>query len=210
VRAIELARKVGNDVLDDDPGGQHARAWAEGAPGDHPGDRQEHGEKRSTQRNFRKVPHHGTHYTPSTPQGRRPTEKERDTMASIRKEISIDARPEDVWAALRDVGALHTRLVPGFVVDTRLEEGARIVTFGNGTVARELIVDVDDETRRVVWSVVGGRFTHHNASAQVFADGAGRSRFVWIADLLPSDLVGDISALMEQGSAVIKKTLERT
>jgi len=131
-------------------------------------------------------------------------------MASIRKEISIDARPEDVWAALRDVGALHTRLVPGFVVDTRLEEGARIVTFGNGTVARELIVDVDDETRRVVWSVAGGRFTHHNASAQVFADGAGRSRFVWIADLLPNDLVGDISALMEQGSAVIKKTLERT
>ena len=131
-------------------------------------------------------------------------------MASIRKEISIDARPEDVWAALRDVGALHTRLVPGFVVDTRLEEGARIVTFGNGTVARELIVDVDDETRRVVWSVAGGRFTHHNASAQVFADGAGRSRFVWIADLLPNDLVGDISALMAQGSAVIKKTLERT
>jgi carbon monoxide dehydrogenase subunit G len=130
-------------------------------------------------------------------------------MASIRKEISIDARAEDIWAALRDVGALHTRLVPGFVVDTRLEDGARIVTFGNGTVARELIVDVDDETRRVVWSVVGGRFTHHNASAQVFPDGAGRSRFVWIADLLPNDLAGDISSLMEQGSAVLKKTLER-
>jgi carbon monoxide dehydrogenase subunit G len=130
-------------------------------------------------------------------------------MASIRKEISIDARAEDVWAALRDVGALHTRLVPGFVVDTRLEEGARVVTFGNGMVARELIVDVDDGTRRIVWSVVGGRFTHHNASAQVFADGPGRSRFVWIADLLPDDLAGDIGALMEQGSAVIKKTLER-
>jgi len=130
-------------------------------------------------------------------------------MASIRKEISIDARPEDVWAALRDVGALHTRLVPGFVVDTHLEEGARVVTFGNGTVARELIVDLDDEARRLVWSVVGGRFTHHNASAQVFPDGGERSRFVWIADLLPNELAGDIGALMEQGTAVIKKTLER-
>ena len=88
-------------------------------------------------------------------------------MASIHKEITIDARPEDVWDALRDVGALHTRLVPGFVVDTRLEDGARIVTFGNGTVARELIVDLDDDSRRLAWSVVGGRFTHHNASAQV-------------------------------------------
>jgi carbon monoxide dehydrogenase subunit G len=131
-------------------------------------------------------------------------------MASIRKEISIDAPGEDVWAALRDVGALHTRLVPGFVVDTRLEEGARIVTFGNGTVARELIVDLDDEARRLVWSVVGGRFTHHNASAQVFPDGDGRSRFVWIADLLPNELAGHIAALMEQGIAVIKKTLDRT
>jgi len=130
-------------------------------------------------------------------------------MASIRKEFPIAARPEDVWAAVRDVGALHTRLVPGFVVDTRLEDGARIVTFGNGAVARELIVAVDDEARRLVWSVVGGRFTHHNASAQVFADGEGRSRFVWIADLLPDEIAGDIRVLMEQGSAVIKKTLER-
>jgi carbon monoxide dehydrogenase subunit G len=130
-------------------------------------------------------------------------------MASIRKEISINARADDVWAALRDVGALHTRLVPGFVVDTKLEEGARVVTFGNGAVARELIVDLDDEARRLVWSVVGGRFTHHNASAQVFPDGDGRSRFVWIADLLPNELAGDIGALMEQGTAVIKKTLDR-
>lgn len=130
-------------------------------------------------------------------------------MASIRKEIAIDARPADVWDALRDVGALHARLVPGFVVDTKLEDGARIVTFGNGMVARELIVAVDDNARRVVWAVVGGRMTHHNASAQVFADGDRRTRFVWIADLLPDDVAGDVAALMEQGCAVIKKTLER-
>ena len=84
-----------------------------------------------------------------------------------------------------------------------------MVTFGNGMVVRELIVDVDDQARRLVWSVVGGRFTHHNASAQVFADGPGRSRFVWIADLLPDEIAGDIRALIEQGSAVIKRTLER-
>src|SRR5436190_9195086 len=106
-------------------------------------------------------------------------------MASIRKEIPLESSAENVWAAVRDVGALHTKLVPGFVVDTRLEEGARIVTFGNGMVARELIVDVDDESRRVAWSVVGGRMTHHNASAQVFSDGGTGCRFVWIADLLP-------------------------
>src|SRR2546428_13662916 len=96
-------------------------------------------------------------------------------MACIRKEILLDASAENVWAAVRDVGALHERLVPGFVVDTRLEGDARVVTFGNGMVVRELIVDLDDEARRLAWSARGGRLTHHNASVQAFADGAGRT-----------------------------------
>jgi carbon monoxide dehydrogenase subunit G len=130
-------------------------------------------------------------------------------MASIHREVRIQADPEAVWDALRDIGALHQRLAPGFVTDVRLEEGARVVTFGDGLVARELIVDVDDEAHRLVWSVVGGRMTHHNASAQVFPDGEGGSRFVWIADLLPHELAPGIAAMMDQGLAVIRRTLER-
>jgi carbon monoxide dehydrogenase subunit G len=130
-------------------------------------------------------------------------------MASIHKEIIIDASPDHVWDALRDFGALHTRLVPGFVTDTKLDGDARIVTFGNGTVAKELIVDVDDASKRVVWSVVGGRFTHHNASVQVFADGQTKSRLVWIADLLPNELEPAIRAMIDQAAAVMKPTLER-
>jgi len=129
-------------------------------------------------------------------------------MASIRREMLVGARDGDVWDAIRDVGAMHTRLAPGFVVDTRLEEGARVVTFGNGLVARELIVDVDDQARRLVWAVVGGRPSHHNASLQVFAEGERRSRVVWIADLLPDDLAGPIAGLIDQGMAGMKKTLE--
>lgn len=130
-------------------------------------------------------------------------------MASIRREIVLEARPDDVWDAVRDIGTLHERLVRGFVVDTRLEEGARVVTFGNGMVVREVIVDIDDAARRLVWSARGGRLTHHNASAQVFPDGEGRTRFVWIADLLPHELAGDVRAMIEQGLAAMKKTLER-
>jgi len=129
-------------------------------------------------------------------------------MASIRKEILLESSAENVWAAVRDVGALHHRLVPGFVVDTRLEEGARVVTFGNGMVVRELIVDLDDDARRLAWSARGGRLTHHNASVQVFADGARRCRLVWIADLLPNELAGDIRAMIDQAAAVMKKTLD--
>ena len=129
-------------------------------------------------------------------------------MASMRREISIRADPNTVWDALREVGAIHRRLAPGFLTDVRLEEGARVVTFGNGLVARELIVDIDDEARRLAWSGIGGRMTHHNASAQVFREGEGGSRFVWIADLLPHELASGGAAMMDQGIAVIKRTLE--
>jgi len=98
-------------------------------------------------------------------------------MASITREVLIDADPDDVWAALRDWGALHRRLAPGFVTDTRLDGDDRIVTFFNGMVLREVLVDRDDAARRIVWSVVDGPYTHHNGSAQVFAAEAG-TRFV--------------------------------
>jgi hypothetical protein len=130
-------------------------------------------------------------------------------MASIRKEIHTSASPEQAWDALRDVGALHTRLVPGFVVDTRLEPGERIVTFGNGMVIREPIIDVNDEMRRVAWSAIGGPLTHYNASAQVFVNADNQTNIVWIADLLPNEAAGQIGLMMEEGIAVMKATLDR-
>jgi carbon monoxide dehydrogenase subunit G len=131
-------------------------------------------------------------------------------MASIRKEIAISAPADKIWDVVRDVGAVHRRMAPGFVVDTRLEEGARVVTFANGLVARELIVDVDDAARRLVWAVVGSpRLTHHNASMQVFADGEHRSRVLWIADVLPNEIAGHIAGMMDGGLATMKKTLEQ-
>jgi carbon monoxide dehydrogenase subunit G len=129
-------------------------------------------------------------------------------MASIRKEIEIDASPEVVWDAMRDVGALHTRLAPGFVTDCKLDGDARIVTFGNGISAREVIIDLDDEARRIVWSAKSERLSHHNASSQVFASGNG-TRVVWIADLLPNEMKAPISGMIEQGLAAMQKALAR-
>ena len=129
-------------------------------------------------------------------------------MASLYKEITVDARPEDVWDAVRDVGAPHTRLVPGFAVKTELLPDARIVTFGNGMVLREPILSIDDERRRFVWSATGGRTTHYNAALQVFAEGT-KTRLVWIIDFLPNDVTAAVEGLQDQALAVMKKTLER-
>lgn len=129
-------------------------------------------------------------------------------MASIHIERLIEAPADQVWDAVRDVGALHTRLVPGFVTDTRLEGDARIVTFCNGMVARERLVDIDDARRRLAYGVQGEPFEHHHATNQVFDEGDGRCRFVWIADLRPDDLAGTVEAMMIQGADVLKARME--
>jgi hypothetical protein len=125
-------------------------------------------------------------------------------MASIRKEMVLDTGAPAVWDVVRDVGAVHTRFAPGFVIATALEGGARVVTFVNGVMARELIVDVDDHARRLAYAAVGGRLTHHHASFQVFEDGS-RTRLVWIADLLPNEMAPVIGSMMEQGVAAIER-----
>jgi carbon monoxide dehydrogenase subunit G len=128
-------------------------------------------------------------------------------MGSIRKEFIVDADATKVWAALRDFGAVHQKLAKGFVTDSKLEGDVRTVTFVNGMTARERLIDCDDAQRRLVYSVIDGRPTHYNAVAQVFEEGSGKSRFVWVIDILPNELVGPIGGMMDMGVAAIKKTL---
>jgi carbon monoxide dehydrogenase subunit G len=126
-------------------------------------------------------------------------------MASICKEFTIAAGADTVWQALRAVGEVH-RFAPGFVTDCRMDGEARVVTFANGLVTRELIVDVDDAARRLAYSARSERLQHHNASFQVFEAGAS-ARVVWIADLLPHAAAAAVSAMMDQGAAAMSKTL---
>jgi hypothetical protein len=130
-------------------------------------------------------------------------------MASIRKDILLDAPASDVWAAVRDFGSPHQRLVPGFVLDARLDGDARIVTFNNGTVARELLVDCDDTRRRLVYAVVSERVKQHSASVQVTADGEARSRLIWIVDVLPNEIAPYIDAQMDQAALAMQTALGR-
>ena len=130
-------------------------------------------------------------------------------MATIHKEIQIERSKEFVWDAIRDVGAIHRRLVPGFVVNCKLEGDSRIVTFANGMVVRELIVDVDDKSCRHSWSARSEPLTHHNASIQVFSEGGEKCRVVWIADLMPNEVAGPIGEMIQEGLNTMKQTLQK-
>ncbi|MDQ0080376.1 carbon monoxide dehydrogenase subunit G [Variovorax boronicumulans] len=130
-------------------------------------------------------------------------------MATVYKEFIVEADAAHVWDALRDFSAVHTRLAPGFLTGCTIDaEGARILTFANGLVAREVLVGIDDAHRRLAYTVTGGQAAHHHATAQVFEEGAGRSRFVWITDVLPDAMAAYIGPMMEQGGAAMKATLE--
>jgi Polyketide cyclase / dehydrase and lipid transport len=128
-------------------------------------------------------------------------------MASIHKDIAIDARPDEVWAAVRDFGALDRRLVVGFVTDSRLDGDARVVTFHNGNVARELLVDCDEARRRLVYAAVSERVKHHNASVQVVAEGETSSRILWVVDVLPDEVAPYIAGQMDIAALAMQRTL---
>lgn len=134
-------------------------------------------------------------------------------MATVTKEVLVTAAPEAVWDAVRDVGALHTRLVPGFVIDTVMEaatdRAVRSVTFASGQVLRERIVAVDEPARRLVWSIDADGVEHHNGALTVCEAGQGASRVTWTADVLPHALADAYGPLMEAGLEVMAAHLSR-
>jgi len=130
-------------------------------------------------------------------------------MASVHRTIDVDIPASDAWAAVRDVGATD-RLFPGVLTSCRLEDGVRTVTFANGLVARERIVDIDEGRRRLAYAVVGSeRLLHHHASLEVVERSPGAARIVWIADFLPDAMRPAIEALTEQGAHAMKTALEQ-
>ena len=130
-------------------------------------------------------------------------------MATIIQKITLDAPADAVWDAVTDVGAIHRRFAPGFVTDVELIPGARMVTFANGLVVKEVFLGVDQATRRFAYSVRTEQFEHHNADFQVDDLGGGRCTLTWTADVLPDDAAPFLSGMMEKGLAVAKETLGR-
>ncbi len=128
-------------------------------------------------------------------------------MASIRKEIPLAVAPEIAWAALSDFGAAH-RAFPGVLLDCRIDGDVRTVTFADGAVVREQLVTVDGRQRRLVYSVIEGATTHHNASFEVFGEPGGTSRVIWISDFLPDSIEPVIHALIDQGAKALQSALE--
>ncbi|MET9515854.1 SRPBCC family protein [Streptomyces sp. NPDC002994] len=132
-------------------------------------------------------------------------------MASVIREVSIDAPAGRCWDLLGDFAAGPQRFAPGYVTGSRLTEpGERLVTFATGDVVRERLIAIDNQARRIVWAWTGDNVqpVHNNSSIQVFAHGPDRSRLVWIHDVLPDELVAGLTSAIDGGLPIIKQTLE--
>jgi polyketide cyclase/dehydrase/lipid transport protein len=129
-------------------------------------------------------------------------------MASIHHEITVQVDAARAWQALRAVGDAHKLFAP-VLVDGRLEGDTRTVTFANGMIVRERILDVDDRRRRVAYTVLDGPgMSYHHASMRIVEAGQGQCAFVWITDFLPEELRASLTPLIEQGSRALKAQLE--
>lgn len=128
-------------------------------------------------------------------------------MASITLEKPIAADAASAWAVLRRTDRAHEAF-PGVLTACEQEGDLRTVTFGNGMVVKERLVDVDEARRRIAYGVVEGRFTFHSASMQVVDDGRGASRFVWTSDFLPAEAGAVVGPLMEQGAEAFRRAVE--
>ena len=129
-------------------------------------------------------------------------------MSSIHEEIEVEVAPDKAWAALRQVGDAH-RLFAPVLAGSELNGDTRTVRFTNGMVARERILDVDDDRRRVSYTAVDvPGMTYHHASMQVVESSPGRCLFVWITDFLPHELAGSLQPLIDEGTLALKHNLE--
>ena len=130
-------------------------------------------------------------------------------MATITKDITVGWSVADVWDALRDFGAVHLRVLPGFVAECETEGNDRVVTFSSGVVLRERLVTLDDVRRRFVYTVAESPLdlVHHQGSVEaVEVPGEKGCRILWTTDFLPEDFAPIVESLMSEGASVMEST----
>ena len=128
-------------------------------------------------------------------------------MATIWWEEPVAAPAERAWSALRRIDLTHILFSP-VLVDSELEGDIRTVTFANGLVVRERVITIDEQRRRIVYSVLGDMFEHHSASMTILPVDEANCRFIWISDFSPDERIEMVQPLVEQGSRALTRNIE--
>lgn len=105
-------------------------------------------------------------------------------MATVHKQFKIDAPADQVWAKMSDLSGVH--FLFGMLENATLDGDTRTCTIAEGGELKELMVSVDPELKRLVYSIVESPFgfSFHSASWQAIPDGEG-TIFEWYTDVKP-------------------------
>ncbi len=117
-------------------------------------------------------------------------------MATIHLETELAVAPADLWASVKDVGGVSGLL--NIIAESSLDGDQRSCTLGDGASLTETILAVDDDNRRVAYTITDSPFPieAHAASMQVFDAGDGRSTFRWITDIKPDALADGLGPML--------------
>ena len=129
-------------------------------------------------------------------------------MASVIRQIIIDATPAAVWEVHGDFAGGPMKAAPGVFIACDVDDGVRTLTFADGQAAKERLIARDEGARRIVWGWIGDQVIHDNTSMQVFAEGEHQTRLVWIHDVLPDNLAGWLGDAMDQITPVMQQALK--
>lgn len=128
-------------------------------------------------------------------------------MATITREFALDVPPDAVWSRISEVGAINELI--DFLGEVTVHGDRRTCALGDQGILDELIVSVDPDSRRIVYSIRQSpfEFEHHSASMQAVAEGDGRTRFLWITDFKPDSAAPALGDALDQAVASIKRAL---
>jgi carbon monoxide dehydrogenase subunit G len=129
-------------------------------------------------------------------------------MATIYRELDLDADADEAWRRMADVKAVNKLI--DFLGAVTIDGDRRSCALGEQGELNELIVTVDNDRRRLVYSIRESpfNFAHHSASWQVTPDG-DRSRLVWITDLKPDSVAPEFEKVIDQAADSIQRNLSR-
>ncbi|MFC1713350.1 SRPBCC family protein [Candidatus Poribacteria bacterium] len=137
-------------------------------------------------------------------------------MASISKDITINAPLDAVWKVARAFESIHEwhPAIESLKMVEGEEEPRRILTLGNGALADERLVELDDDKHIHTYIILDSPIplTDYRATINVQSEGT-QSRVNWSATYKPNpgeDAACEkiVSGVFESGLEALKQQLE--
>lgn len=130
-------------------------------------------------------------------------------MASVLREFTVETSADKAWDVIGDFAHGPLKLASGAFVSCDMgPENTRILTFPDGTKAKEQLVSRDDKIRRGVWRWVDDSVVHDNTTMQVFPEGDNTCRVIWIHDVLPDSAAEWLEPTMDRLVPLFQQSLK--